>query len=91
MVNSSFFSGRAEEGPLPYARCNCSDAGASNRVRIAQFNDAHPYFGFPNNGFEGGTYGWTVSGGAYAGFGNEPWYVNGWGSRALTLPEGATS
>lgn len=62
-----------------------------NSYPFAQFNDAHPYFGFANNGFEGGTYGWTISGGAYAGFGNEPWYVNGWGSRALTLPEGASA
>ena len=44
-----------------------------------------------NNGFESGTNGWSLSGGAYVGSGNEPWYTNGWGSRSLTLPPGASA
>src|SRR3954452_4882960 len=63
----------------------------SNSYPFAQFNDAHAYFEFANNGFEGGTNGWTGGGRAYAVFGNEPWYVNGWGSRALPLPQGASA
>jgi hypothetical protein len=58
---------------------------------FAQFGDRHAYYPFSNNGFESGTNGWSLSGGAYVGFGNEPWYANGWGSRSLTLPPGASA
>lgn len=60
-----------------------------NSYPFASFGDSSPYFGFANNGFESGSYGWSTSGGAYVGFGNEPWYVNGFGFRSLTLPQGA--
>ena len=63
----------------------------TNAYPFAQWGDRSPYFGFSNNGFESGTYGWSVAGGAYAGFGNEPWYVNGFGARSLTLPQGASA
>lgn len=64
---------------------------AANTYPFAAFGDGAPYYGFANNGFELGTYGWSLSGGAYVGFGNEPWYVNGFGLRSLTLPEGASA
>ena len=64
---------------------------ANSGYPFAQFGDNSAYFGFTNNGFESGTSGWAVTGGAYAGFGNEPWYVNGSGSRSLVLPAGATA
>ena len=63
----------------------------SNGYPFAQFGDRHAYFPFSNNGFESGTNGWSLSGGAYVGSGNEPWYTNGWGSRSLTLPPGASA
>jgi hypothetical protein len=63
----------------------------SNSYPFARFNDNHPYYGFTNNGFESGAYGWSLSGGASVGFGNEPWYLNGWGSRSLVLPAGASA
>jgi hypothetical protein len=63
----------------------------SNSYPFAQFGDNHAYYGFTNNGFEGGTTGWTLSGGATVSRGNEPWYVNGGGSRSLTLPAGASA
>ena len=53
--------------------------------------DTNSYYGFANNGFEGGASGWTLSGGAYVGYGNEPWYVNGFGSHSLVLPPGASA
>jgi len=56
---------------------------------FAQFGDAHAYYGFANNGFESGSNGWTLSGGASVGRGNEPWLVNGAGSHSLNLPTGA--
>jgi hypothetical protein len=58
---------------------------------FAGFGDRAPYYGFANNGFEGGASGWSLAGGASTGFGNEPWYVNGFGSRSLSLPQGASA
>jgi hypothetical protein len=58
---------------------------------FAQFGDGNTYFGFKNNGFESGSYGWSLTGGAYVGSGNEPWFVNGSGSRSLVLPPGASA
>lgn len=63
----------------------------SNGYPFAQFGDSHAYYGFANNGFESGSNGWTLSGGAYVGRGNEPWLVNGAGSHSLTLPAGASA
>jgi hypothetical protein len=58
---------------------------------FAQFGDSHAYYSIQNNGFENGSNGWTLGGGAYVGLGNEPWYVNGWGSHSLVLPPGASA
>lgn len=63
----------------------------SSGYPFKQFGDTHAYYGFANNGFESGSYGWALAGGAYVGSGNEPWYVNGWGSRSLVLPPGANA
>jgi hypothetical protein len=63
----------------------------SNGYPFAQFGDSHAYYGFTNNGFESGSYGWSLGGGAYVGSGNEPFYANGYGSRSLTLPSGASA
>lgn len=63
----------------------------SNSHPFQQFGDKHAYYPFSNNGFESGANGWSLSGGAYVGSGNEPWYTNGWGSRSLTLPPGASA
>jgi hypothetical protein len=58
---------------------------------FAQFGDRHAYYGFGNNGFESGSNGWSLAGGAFTTFGNEPWYANGFGARSLSLPEGASA
>ncbi len=63
----------------------------SNVYPFRGFNDSNPYFKFSNNGFESGANGWALAGGATVGFGNEPWYVNGWGARSLVLPAGASA
>ena len=63
----------------------------STSYAFSQWGDWSSYYGFANNGFESGTTGWSVAGGAYAGYGNEPWYVNGFGGRSLTLPEGGSA
>jgi hypothetical protein len=53
----------------------------------------YAYYGFaPNGGFESGTYGWTVSGGAKVVSGNEAFYVNSTGDRySLSLPKGSSA
>lgn len=65
--------------------------GAAGQPFKAVDGDPRSYYAFTNNGFEGGSTGWTLSGGAYVGFGNEPWYVGGFGARSLTLPQGASA
>jgi hypothetical protein len=57
---------------------------------FSQFGDQNSYFAFPNNGFEGGTTGWKLSG-ASVGSGNEPWYVNGSGNSSLTIGPGGSA
>ncbi|HEY2542232.1 MAG TPA: hypothetical protein VGH92_04200 [Gaiellaceae bacterium] len=57
---------------------------------FTQFGDSNTYFGFTNNGFESGAYGWSLSG-ASVGSGNEPWQVNGSGSNSLTIGPGGTA
>src|SRR5439155_19742048 len=47
-------------------------------------------YALPNNGFESGSTGWTLSGAGIA-KDNEPWYVNGSGRYALALPAGASA
>lgn len=58
---------------------------------FAQFGDGNGYYGFSNDGFESGSAGWSLAGGAFVGFGNEPWFVNGWGDRSLVLGPGASA
>jgi hypothetical protein len=65
--------------------------GAASPVFASVDGDSHSYYAFSNNGFESGTTGWTLSGAAFVGLGNEPWYVNGPGFRSLTLLPGASA
>jgi hypothetical protein len=58
---------------------------------FAQFGDNNGYYAFPNNGFESGATGWSLSGGAGVVSGNEPWYVNGRGASSLALGPGASA
>jgi hypothetical protein len=58
---------------------------------FAQFGDAGSYCTLKNNGFESGSAGWTLSGGATVVAGNEPWFVGGPGRNALDLPPGASA
>jgi len=58
---------------------------------FAQFGDDGSYCALPNSGFESGSAGWTLSGGAAVVPGNEPWHVAGPGASALDLPAGASA
>jgi len=57
---------------------------------FAQFGDAHSYYPLPNNGFEGGAYGWRLSGATVVS-GNEPWYAGGFGSHSLAIAPHGTA
>lgn len=56
-----------------------------------RFLDPLPYTLLPDGGFERGAAGWTLSGGARVGVGNEPWYASGPGSRSLLLPDNSSA
>ncbi|HEY2074005.1 MAG TPA: hypothetical protein VGG88_10565 [Gaiellaceae bacterium] len=62
----------------------------ANLHPFAPFGDNNTYFGFTNNGFESGTYGWSLSGASISS-GNEPWNVNGSGANSLTIGPGGTA
>jgi hypothetical protein len=63
----------------------------ANSQPFAQFGDYHSYYPVPNNGLESGSIGWTLSSGASVGYGNEPWFVSGAGTRSLVLKAGASA
>lgn len=91
-VAAAFFAVPAANAGLldPITRVVLPTCGATS-YPFAQFGDRAPYYGFSNNGFEGGSSGWSLGGGAYVGSGNEPWFANGFGARSLVLPEGASA
>jgi hypothetical protein len=62
--------------------------GNSSQV-FAPWNDFNGYFLAPNGGFENGSTGWTLSGGASVGLGNEPFYASG--THSLLLPSGSAA
>jgi hypothetical protein len=57
---------------------------------FAQFGDSNSYYALPNNGFESGSTGWTLSGAGIS-KDNEPWFASGPGRYALALPPGASA
>lgn len=65
--------------------------GSTSQVFAPVDGDTADYFAIPNNGFEAGSRGWQLSGGAYVGSGNEPWYAGGYGTHSLSLPAGASA
>jgi len=52
--------------------------------------DATTYYSMANGGFESGSSGWSLSGGASVVSGNEPWSVAG-GTHSLSLPSGSSA
>jgi hypothetical protein len=65
--------------------------GAPSQPFASVDGDTRTYYAVPNNGFESGTAGWSVSHGAKVVVGNEPWYVSGPGKYSLSLPAGSTA
>lgn len=59
---------------------------------FAPWNDSADYFLAPAGGFEQGASGWTLTGKAKVGRGNEPWYVAGANDhKSLRLPAGSSA
>jgi hypothetical protein len=59
---------------------------------FAPWGDWAGYYYAPNGGFESGSAGWTLGGGAaVVTQGNEPWYLAGFGSHALQIPSGGSA
>jgi hypothetical protein len=63
---------------------NCPTGGSKV---FAKWNDANLYYLGPNGGFENGSTGWSLSGGASVVSGNQPFFASG--SRSLALPSGS--
>jgi hypothetical protein len=56
------------------------------------WGDTASYYFAPNGGFESGANGWTLGGGAaVVTQNNEPWFLSGFGSRALQIPTGGSA
>jgi hypothetical protein len=65
--------------------------GATKAV-FSPWGDGAGYYFAPNGGFENGSTGWSLGGGAaVTGQLNEPWYLAGFGSHALQLPTGGSA
>jgi len=59
---------------------------------FAPWGDWAGYYFAPNGGFESGSNGWTLAGGsAVVTQNNEPWFLAGFGSRALQIPRGGSA
>jgi hypothetical protein len=63
---------------------NCPSAGTQV---FAPWNDLRSYYLAPNGGLENGSTGWSLSGGASVGSGNQPFF--GSGTHSLSLPTGS--
>jgi hypothetical protein len=56
------------------------------------WGDYAAYYYAPNGGFESGTTGWSLTGGAaVVTQNNEPWFLSGFGSHALQVPTGGSA
>jgi hypothetical protein len=77
----------ANAGLLPgLLGSNCNGIGAPV---FAPWGDFHPYYLAPNGGLEGGSNGWTLSGGASVVGGNQPYFPSG--GHSLSLPSGSSA
>lgn len=88
----AFGASSAKAGLLdPITNLLLPTCASSSQVFAPIDGDLGSYFAISNNGFESGSRGWQLSGGAYVGYGNEPWYAGGYGTHSLALPAGASA
>ena len=63
-----------------------------NAPVFAAWGDWSNYYFAPNGGFERGSTGWFLDGGAtVVAVDNEPWYLAGFGSHTLEIPQGGSA
>jgi hypothetical protein len=63
-----------------------------NAPVFTPWGDSANYYYATNGGFEWGSYGWTLGGGAgVVSHSNEPYYLGGYGSHALEIPAGGSA
>ena len=74
----------------PSAKAGLLGCGPSSHPFASVDGDTGSYYAMPNGGFEFGSVGWGLSGGATVVSGNEPWSVNG-GTHSLSLPSDSTA
>ena len=80
----------AQAGPLVASAPDCAEESLSQP--FLPWADPASYQFAPDGGFEAGGSGWSLSGGAAAGAGNESHYVHGAGdTQSLRLPPGASA
>ena len=79
----------AQAGALVASASGCTEA-ASTQV-FMPWMDVANYFLAPGGDFESGAAGWSLTGGAAVGDGNEPWNVTGGGGNSLHLPPGSSA
>jgi hypothetical protein len=58
---------------------------------FSPWGDRDAYYFAKNGGFESGSTGWTLSGGASVVSGGEPWNLSGSGSHSLLVPTGGSA
>jgi hypothetical protein len=80
--------GSASAGVLAPSAVNC-DTPSASKV-FSRWLDGANYSLAPGGNAEGSTAGWTFSGGARVGSGNEPWKVGGGGAKSFSIPAGGS-
>ena len=74
----------------PSAKAGLLGCGSASQPFSGVDGDTASYYAMSNGGFESGSYGWSLGGGAGVVSGNEPWSVAG-GTHSLSLPSGSAA
>jgi hypothetical protein len=91
VVGLAATSGTASAGGGLLSGLLGGNCGATAPVFLP-WGDFATYYYAPNGGFESGSAGWTLAGGAaVVQQANEPWYLAGFGGHALSIPTGGTA
>jgi hypothetical protein len=91
IIAALFLSSTAKAGVVGTGAASYCDSTSTKA--FSQFGDSSNYARLFNGGFENGSYGWGLSGGAKVVSGNEPYYLSGnkADSHSLSLPSGSSA
>ena len=87
----SFGAVSANAGVLVSSAPSCDGQPLSTPFAPWPWLDPASYTPLPGGSFESSTAGWSLSGGATVGNGNESYYVAGAGTNSLTIPSGGSA